>query len=199
LSKLTRRSAIIAAGALAASSASAQGVTQPGFRAWTRPQGETPLPLDTHVNTGDGVVTLREWLGGRPALLALWATWCAPCVAEKPAQARLARRLEASNARARILALQAYDDVDLRLGRHVLTVLGAQTLVNGAAMRDAERAFVRLLGGGRDGARTPLPQHLLIDSAGRELGRAAGLMRGRDGGYTYFEDEATFEFLSSLT
>jgi thiol-disulfide isomerase/thioredoxin len=198
LSKLTRRTAIVGAATLASAAFAQDAAVHPGFRAWTPPDGETQLPLDAHVNTGEGVVTLRAWLGERPALLALWATWCSPCVAEKPAQARMARRLEAAHARTRILALQAFDDVDLRLGRHVLQVLGAQTLVNGAAMGDAERAFVRLLGSGGDGSRTALPWHLLIDSDGRELGRAAGLMRGSDGGYTYFEDEATFQFLSSL-
>lgn len=43
-----------------------------------------------------------------------------------------------------------------------------------------------------------MPWHLLIDSHGRELARALGLMTGANGRYTYFEDDATFEFLRGL-
>jgi len=39
--------------------------------------------------------TLRSALGGKPALVSLWAPWCAPCVREQPALERLARAAQA--------------------------------------------------------------------------------------------------------
>ena len=64
----------------------------------------------------------------------------------------------------------------------------------------AASAFIRLLGASEvEDNRTAMPWHLLIDSSGRELGRAVGLMTGSNGGYTYFEDDATFEFLRGLS
>jgi thiol-disulfide isomerase/thioredoxin len=168
-------------------------------RAWSPPRSNAALPLDAHVDTGEGVRTLREWLAGQPAVLGLWATWCGPCLVEKPAQAAMARRLAASGARTRILALQAYDDASLGVGRAVLRRFGADALVSARAMPDAEAALLRLLGESPvEQGRTSLPWHLLIDSSGRELGRALGLMRGADGGYTYFEDDATLEFLRQV-
>ena len=192
--RLSRRD-ILAAALAAPSSAFAD--TE--YRGWTRAAGQDPLPLGAHVDTGAGVQTLGEWLGGRPAVLALWATWCTPCLAEKPSQLAMARRLAADNAPARILILQAYDNVDLARGRAVLARLRAAELTNAAAMPDAEAAFISLLGASQvDATRTSMPWHLLIDSSGRELGRALGLMTGSDGGYSYFRDDATFDFLRSL-
>ncbi|HEY8925411.1 MAG TPA: TlpA disulfide reductase family protein [Polyangia bacterium] len=39
--------------------------------------------------------TLRSELAGKPALVSLWAPWCAPCVREQPALERLARAAQA--------------------------------------------------------------------------------------------------------
>lgn len=201
MAKLSRRGVIGGVGALA-SPAMASPITaspQPGAQAWGVAPTPTALPLDVHVNTGNGVQTLREWLDGRPTVLALWATWCGPCLAEKRPQADMARRLEAAGARTRIALLQIYDDVNLTQGRHVLRVLGASSLMNGEAQRDAERAFMDLLGGSTTGQpRTSLPWHILIGADGVELGRTLGLMQGVSGAYNYFEDDATFEFLRAL-
>ncbi len=132
-------------------------------------------------------------------MLALWATWCGPCLVEKPSQMAMARRLAAHNAPARILLLQTFDNVDLARDRAVLAQLGAADLVNAVAMPDAEAAFIALLGASEvQSTRTSMPWHLLIDSRGRELARALGLMAGSDGRYSYFEDDATFEFLREL-
>lgn len=48
-----------------------------------------PLP-DVAFADGNGTkVTLKQF-SGRPVLVNLWATWCAPCVAEMPQLDRLA-------------------------------------------------------------------------------------------------------------
>ena len=52
---------------------------------------DTPKPLPDLMirpGTGDDEVPLSEAVPG-PALINLWATWCAPCVKELPALARL--------------------------------------------------------------------------------------------------------------
>ncbi|GAB5347997.1 Thiol-disulfide oxidoreductase ResA [Alteriqipengyuania sp. 357] len=41
------------------------------------------MPAANLVNTEDGVLNLGA-LQGRPVLVNLWATWCAPCVKEMP-------------------------------------------------------------------------------------------------------------------
>jgi len=197
VSKLNRRTMLAAAAALAAPAPAFAAVdNRPG---WTRTRNPAPLPLNVRVHTGEALITIREWLDGRPAVLALWATWCTPCLVEKPSQVAMSRRLEASGSRTRILALQTYDNVDLVTGRRMLSRLGASDLPNAVASEEAEAAFLTLFGPSDfQPSRTVMPQHLLIDSQGRELGRSEGLMMGEDGGYTYFEDDSTFEFLRSL-
>jgi hypothetical protein len=111
----------------------------------------------------------------------------------------MSRRLAARGSRTRILALQTYDNVDLVSGRRMLTRLGASDLPNAFASEEAEAALLTLFGPSDfQPWRTVMPQHLLIDSQGRELARSEGLMTGEDGGFTYFEDDSTFEFLRSL-
>lgn len=201
--RITRRAAVAgAAAAMTAPAAWAQTnpvLDMPGYRAWTRVPNPVRAPLTTFVDSGAGPKRLGDWLGGRPTALALWATWCGPCLVEKPLQARMAQRLEARDARAQIKVLQAYDSATLENARRTLRRLNADTLDNARAMPDAEAAFIQIFGASpRDRARTSMPVLLLLDADGRELGRAVGTMTGVNGRTDYWEDEATFEFLSRL-
>ena len=58
------------------------------LRPWTG--GATP-PLALKTLAGDSVDLAR--LRGKVVLVNFWATWCAPCVEEMPALARLRQRL----------------------------------------------------------------------------------------------------------
>ncbi|MEJ0058125.1 MAG: hypothetical protein WDM79_00305 [Terricaulis sp.] len=174
--------------------------THPGFRAWTPPMRTGGLPLRELVENEAGQRRLVDWLDHRPAVVAMWATWCAPCLIEKPHQAAMGRRLATSGASARILALQAYDDgVDFAHGRALLDRIGARGLPSARATPPAEDVLRRMFGATRaNGSETTLPTVLLIGADGLEIGRAIGTMTGLDGESDYWQDEATFDFLSRL-
>jgi len=68
--------------------------TAPAPRPTARPEARpavTLAPVD--LVTLDGKPTaLRDALGGRPALISLWATWCEACAGEFEPLARLSNR-----------------------------------------------------------------------------------------------------------
>jgi thiol-disulfide isomerase/thioredoxin len=112
---------------------------------------------DAHGNR----ISLSQ-LKGRYILLNLWATWCAPCVRELPALARL--QGAAGSARFEVIA------VDVGRGtasdaRAFLDDHGAKGL---ATYVDANLALLRAFGA------YGLPLTVLIDPSGREIARASG-------------------------
>lgn len=60
-----------------------------------QPTAARPLPLDWKVRALDGTDVSLDAFRGRPIFLNLWATWCAPCVAELGSIARLRDSLAA--------------------------------------------------------------------------------------------------------
>lgn len=56
-----------------------------------RSQAGTAFPAAAFVDRADKPLTLAAFTG-TPVLVNLWATWCAPCLAEMPALDRLAAR-----------------------------------------------------------------------------------------------------------
>ena len=204
---ITRRMALSGALAVGASLAStlAQAslapalADHPGYSAWDKSHVGNAIPLSNLAETTGAARSLRDWIGPRPAVLALWATWCGPCLMEKPAQAHMNARLLTAGARARIFALQAYDNVTLSSARRVLARLNASELPNARASEEAEKAFVDVFGASpRAADRVSMPSVLLLDADGRELGRAVGTMPGADGLTDYWDDDETFEFLRQL-
>ncbi len=203
----TRRAALIGAGAAALSTriVSAHADTpaslsnHPGFRAWDRPSSVARLPMAQMVETASGQASLAAWIGRRPAVLILWASWCAPCLVEKRYQAAMAQRLVSGGAWTRLFALQAYDAaLDFDGGRRMLDRLGAESLPNARLMPGAEAAFQRLFNTTSDRTAQILPVTMLVGGDGLELGRAVGAMTAPDGETDYWQDEATFDFLSRL-
>lgn len=106
-----------------------------------------------------------------------------------------------AGAAARVLSLHAFDDAEVGFtrARAMLDRLGAEALPLAHASPAAEEGLGRVFGGPRrDRSRTTLPLMLLIGGDGLELGRAVGVMTGVDGQSDYWQDEATFDFLSRL-
>ncbi|MGC4106969.1 MAG: TlpA disulfide reductase family protein [Thermomicrobiales bacterium] len=124
---------------------------------------EPPSPLAEAVLVdAEGA---RHGLGsfaGRGLVVNLWATWCAPCVAELPALAVLAGRVRDQG----IMVLAAASD---RGGAETVTRFYARHGISGLAVwLDPQGAAARTWGA------RGLPTTLLVDRAGRERGRLEG-------------------------
>lgn len=131
--------------------------------AWTidRSRAGQPASGARFIGPDDAAATLADFRG-TPVLLNLWATWCAPCIAEMPALDRLAAA---------------------RAGE--LTVVTVAQDIQGAAVVDPwfARANYRSLQPWLDPENrlladynSALPVSVLIDAAGRERWRITGAL-----------------------
>ncbi len=130
-----------------------------------RAQAGLPAPNATFQDSEGEPVTLADY-AGRPVLLNLWATWCAPCVAEMPTLDGLAAR-EAGKMSVITVSQDSDSDggpasakVDAFFTRMKFTQLGAYL--------DAESALMTQLGV------SILPTTILYDAAGKEVWRVTG-------------------------
>lgn len=119
-----------------------------------RPAPETPFQ-DPEGET----VTLAEFRG-KPLLLNLWATWCAPCIAEMPTLDALAAR---EGEKLQVLTL-SHDDKKEKAE----AFLAKRKLANLEPFIDTEFATMTALGV------QSLPTTILYDTQGREVWRVAG-------------------------
>jgi thiol-disulfide isomerase/thioredoxin len=133
------------------------------------PQGGTDrshkgeaAPAIPFERPGGGPATLATFRG-RPLLLNLWATWCAPCVVELPALDRLA---EANKGRFRFVAVSQ----DIAGMREVGPFLAGRKLANVEPYLDKENVLMAAL------KAETLPVTILYDAKGRELWRVTGKM-----------------------
>ena len=143
---------------------------QPGTMAGTaakRPADFTvidpPRPApDTPFLDGEGRSRSLADFRGKVVLLNLWATWCGPCVAEMPALDRLQAALGGAD----------FEVVALSQDRQGLAVVTPfdqkQGITRLAAYADARGAMADAL------EEKVLPVSLLIDRAGRIVGRLVG-------------------------
>lgn len=104
---------------------------------------------------------MSEW-AGRPLLLNLWATWCAPCVVELPLLDALAA--QQGNALAVVAASQ-----DLRDTGNVEPFLAERDFAALDVWLDPENALADAYGG-----QVALPMTVLYDAEGREVWRYYG-------------------------
>ncbi len=121
-----------------------------------------PVPAIT-METPDGKHVALSDLTGKVVLLNLWATWCAPCVREMPTLDRLQAKLGGSSFE--VVALSS----DRAGASAVEPFFREHGLDNLAIYLDPTGAAGRALGV------RALPSTLLIDSAGREVGRLEGV------------------------
>jgi thiol-disulfide isomerase/thioredoxin len=146
-----------------ASQGSAQAPTSAGdsqtrYRV-DRSQAGTPLSAEP-VRAPDGSIGPLTSLIGRPIVLNLWATWCAPCVEELPTLERLAA---AQGNRAQIILLSQ----DLGEADAPTRFLAERAIRAPQNWHDPENS-VGLAAGGN------LPTTILYDDTGREVLRVIG-------------------------
>lgn len=121
-----------------------------------RPAPEAPF------KTKDGTATTLADFRGRVLLVNYWATWCSPCVAEMPSLDRLEEALGGGD----FAVLPIASD---RAGLRVVEPFYAKAALKRLPIYlDQDMKFTR--GSGVRG----LPTTLIVDRAGREVGRMEG-------------------------
>ena len=130
-----------------------------------RTQAGLAAPDATFRDPEGEAVTLAEFRG-RPVLLNLWATWCAPCVAELPTLDRLAARRAGEISV--ITISQDSDDDDRTAAAKVDDFFTEAKFSQLGAYLDSESAVMTQLGVG------VLPTTILYDAAGKEVWRVKG-------------------------
>jgi thiol-disulfide isomerase/thioredoxin len=126
-----------------------------------RSKAGQPAP-STPFEDPDGAPASLADFRGTPVLLNLWATWCAPCVAEMPTLDRLAER-EAG----RVHVLTVSQDLDGR--EKVEAFFARQGYRNLETWLDPQMALMTGL------KADTLPTTILYDSKGREVWRVVGM------------------------
>jgi len=118
-----------------------------------------PAPAVSFADARGGRYSLAGYRG-RYVLLNLWATWCAPCVAELPALASLAGSARGLKVIAVDVGRDKPDMADQFLKSHNAAGLGTYV--------DSDITMVRAFGA------YGLPMTVLIDPQGKVIAKAAG-------------------------
>lgn len=128
-----------------------------------RSKAGTPAPDLIFQAPGGGDTTLRDF-EGKPMLVNLWATWCAPCIAEMPALDAIA----ASYGEKRLTVLTVSQDNQGE--KAVKPFLAARKLPHLKGYTDVENNL------GFYYATSMLPTTVLYDADGKEILRVIGAM-----------------------
>ena len=118
-------------------------------------------PTAPFADADGQVVTLADF-EGKPLLLNIWATWCAPCKAEMPTLDVLAK-LEKD----RMAVIAVSQDLEGRA--RVLAFFKETKVKNLVPYTDADNAILTAFNNA-----IALPTTILYDSAGKEVWRIAG-------------------------
>jgi thiol-disulfide isomerase/thioredoxin len=138
------------------------------------------LAPPTPFQNSDGKEVSLATFKGRPLLVNLWATWCAPCVKELPTLDRLARGAGANGLQ--VLAISQ----DSGPRQSVIAFLKSIGIARLAPYQDPRMAMSGALGA------EVLPTSILYDAEGRELWRYVGDLdwTGAEGAKLVAEAEA---------
>lgn len=121
-----------------------------------------PLPTDV-VSTTDGSTATLASLSGKPVLVNLWATWCAPCIEELPTLNRVASEVAGTG---HVIALSQDLNENPAPVHAFLTERGWTQLTS---WHDPENAVGLAYGGS-------LPTTILYNAQGIEVVRVIGPM-----------------------
>lgn len=168
---LPRRRAVLAGGLAAATglglAAGAARAELPArlvtgtMKRFVRTVPPRPMPDLEFLDANDKPMRLADSTG-KVRLVNLWATWCAPCVKEMPSL----DRLQAELPKTRFLVLPI--SLDGPSKPKVAPFYKEQKLAHLGIFYDKGRKAMATLGV------TLLPTSILVDPAGRELGRIEG-------------------------
>jgi thiol-disulfide isomerase/thioredoxin len=121
------------------------------------------MPDAAFTGPADKPTTLAREAAGKPLLVNLWATWCAPCVAELPALDKLAG--EAAKQGVKVIAVSQ----DQGGATHVDPFLATRRMANLQRYLDPDNGLGFAYG-------TSLPTTVLYDKAGKEVARVIGAL-----------------------
>lgn len=122
-------------------------------------QAGQPMPA-TQFETPDGKPIALSAFRGRPVLVNLWATWCAPCIKEMPALDRLARQMQG-----RVAVVAVSQDM---AGARVVTPFWQKTRLTALVPYLDKKSQLAVAYKARG-----LPLTILYDAQGREVARLA--------------------------
>ena len=119
--------------------------------------------LAATFNDPDGKPTSLKAFAGKPTLVNLWASWCAPCIKELPTLDRLAA---AKKGQLNVVTVSQDADVP---HASVVAFLKAHEVANLGSYQDPKMALSAALG-----PDTVLPTSILYDAGGHEVWRYVG-------------------------
>lgn len=125
-------------------------------------KGET-MPTENFTGPDGKRTTLAEEAGGKPFMVNLWATWCAPCIAELPALDKFAGDIAGKGVK--VIAVSQ----DSEGAKQVDSFLASHKLANLKRYLDPETALGFAYG-------TSLPTTVLYDKQGKEVARVVGAL-----------------------
>lgn len=147
-----------AAAAPSADEAAPSTASAPKAGADDRSHKGEAAPAVAFTNAAGKPLTVKAF-GGKPTLVNLWATWCAPCVKEMPT---LDAAAKSTNGRVRFVAIS--QDMDPKKARSFFAERRLSTI---EPMYDPQLGFSLALNAN-------LPTTILYDKRGRELWRVTG-------------------------